>query len=94
MTASTTFNFSRDPLEAVFRFRGEKVIVVNNHFSSRFGSSPIFGDPEPFLQAGEGVREAQALAMNQLTECFLEQDDVVNVIVLGDLNTFEFTDDL
>jgi predicted extracellular nuclease len=94
VTVNSAFDFSRDPLEAVFSFGGEQVIIVNNHFSSRFGSSPVFGGPQPFFQAAEGDREAQALAMNQLAEYHLDADKDVNVIILGDLNTFEFTDDL
>jgi predicted extracellular nuclease len=94
VTVNSAFDFSRDPLEAVFYFGGEQVIIVNNHFSSRFGSSPVFGGPQPFFQAAEGDREAQALAMNQLAEYHLDADKDANVIILGDLNTFEFTDDL
>lgn len=94
VTASTAFDTSRDPLEAVFEFNGEQVTIINNHFSSRFGSSPIFGGPQPFIQAGEQAREAQSLAMNQLVNWYREEDDDKNVIVLGDLNTFEFTNDL
>ncbi len=88
------FDFSRDPLEASFRFRGEEVVVVNNHFSSRFGSSPIFGGPQPFVQAAEAAREAQSLAMHEVARQILDADDDIGVIVLGDLNTFEFTNDL
>ncbi len=94
VTASTAFDTSRDPLEAVFDFNGEVVTVINNHFSSRFGSSPIFGAIQPFIQAGEGAREAQSQAMNEVTRYHLAQDENANVIVLGDLNTFEFTNDL
>jgi predicted extracellular nuclease len=93
VSASTAFDTSRDPLEAVFRFSGQNVVVLNNHFSSRFGSTPIFGGPQPFVQAAEDAREAQSLAMNEVTSWWLHQGER-NVIVLGDLNTFEFTNDL
>jgi len=94
VSVDTAFDTSRDPLEAVFSFKGEQVTILNNHFSSRFGSSPTFGGFQPFVQAGEQAREAQSLAMNQLVNWHLKDDDDKNVIVLGDLNTFEFTDDL
>ncbi len=94
VSVSTAFDFSRDPLEAIFEYQGEEVVVINNHFSSRFGSTPIFGGPQPFVQAAEDAREAQSLAMNEVTEWWLDQDDGTNVIVTGDLNTFQFTNDL
>jgi len=94
VSENRAFDTSRDPLEAVFNFEGEKVTVINNHFSSRFGSTPIFGGVQPFIQAAEPARESQALAINQLVTNYLDDDDDRHVIVLGDLNTFEFTNDL
>ena len=43
-----TFNGARLPLAADFTFEGETVTVVNNHFSSKGGSSPILGVEQPF----------------------------------------------
>lgn len=94
VSVETAFDFSRDPLEAVFDFNGEEVILINNHFTSRFGSSPIFGAIQPFIQAGEIDREEQSLAMNEVTHWHIEQNSCANVVILGDLNTFEFTNDL
>lgn len=94
VSVPTAFDNSRDPLEAVFDFRGERIIVINNHFSSRFGSSPIFGAIQPFIQAAEDARENQSLAMHEVTAAILANDPNAHVIVLGDLNTFEFTNDL
>lgn len=88
------FDTSRDPLEATFVFNGQEVTIINNHFSSRFGSSPIYGGPQPFIQAAEDVRESQALAMHEVTQWWLDNDADAKVIILGDLNTFEFTNDL
>ena len=94
VSVPTAYDFSRDPLEGVFWYRGQRVVVLNNHFTSRFGSTPIFGGPQPFVQFGEETREAQSLAMNEVTQWWLGQDESANVVVLGDLNTFEFTNDL
>ena len=49
---------TRDPLVATFEFNGQTLTAVNNHLTSRFGSSPIFGALQPFIQAGEAEREA------------------------------------
>ncbi|MGH1478675.1 MAG: endonuclease/exonuclease/phosphatase family protein [Geminicoccales bacterium] len=85
---------TRDPLVGVFGFRSNEIIVVNNHLTSRFGSTPVYGGPQPFVQAGEAEREAQLGALNELANLVLEIDQRANIVVLGDLNTFQFTNDL
>jgi predicted extracellular nuclease len=62
--------------------------------SSRFGSTPIFGGPQPFFQAAEADREAQLQALNDYVDFLLGADKDARVIVTGDFNTFEFTNDL
>jgi glycerophosphoryl diester phosphodiesterase len=88
------FNDSRDPLVADFSFNGETVTLINNHWTSRSGSSPIFGAIQPFIQAGEAERNAQAEFVNSYVDGLLAENPDANVIVTGDLNTFEFTDTL
>lgn len=88
------FEGSRTPLAANFEFNGQTVQVINNHFSSRFGSSPIFGAAQPFIQAGEEEREAQAQAVNDFVDAQLAVNPNANIIVAGDLNTFDTTNDL
>lgn len=88
------FEGTRNPLVGNFVFNGNLVTVVNNHLTSRFGSTPIFGGPQPFIQAGEAEREAQAQALNDFVDSVASTNPDAKVIVLGDLNTFEFTDDL
>jgi 2',3'-cyclic-nucleotide 2'-phosphodiesterase (5'-nucleotidase family)/alkaline phosphatase len=85
------FNDSRAPLRADFRFNGSTVTVINNHFTSRSGSSPIFGATQPFIQAGESDRNAQAEFLNRYVDEILAEDPQANVILTGDLNTFEFS---
>jgi glycerophosphoryl diester phosphodiesterase len=88
------FNDSRDPLVADFSFNGETVTIINNHWTSRNGSTPIFGATQPFVQAGEDERNAQAEVVNDFVDGLLADNPDANVIVTGDLNTFEFTDTL
>ena len=85
---------TRDPLAGLFGFMGKEIIVVNNHLTSRFGSTPVYGGPQPFIQAGEAERESQLGALNELTDLVLDMDPHANIVVLGDLNTFQFTNDL
>ena len=85
---------TRDPLLADFSFNGEDITIINNHLTSRFGSTPIFGGIQPFVQAGEVEREAQTKTLNEVVDGLVAGDPLANVVVLGDLNTFEFTDEL
>ena len=88
------FAGTRDPLVAAFTFNETPFVVINNHLTSRFGSSPIFGGPQPFVQAGEAEREAQVGALNELVQAAVAFDPELPVMVIGDLNTFEWTNDL
>jgi predicted extracellular nuclease len=88
------FQDSRNPLAGTFTFRGKRITVLSNHFSSRSGSSPIFGAFQPFTQAAEGQREAQANAVHDYVASLLRSDRRAGVVVAGDLNTFEWTNDL
>jgi predicted extracellular nuclease len=91
---SLAFKDSRNPLSAVFQFAGQRVTVINNHLTSRYGSSPIFGAIQPFVQAGEENRAAQTRALNAYVARLLAAGKESPIVVLGDLNTFEFTDHL
>ncbi|MEM9227999.1 MAG: endonuclease/exonuclease/phosphatase family protein [Pseudomonadota bacterium] len=96
------FNGARLPLAASFVFNGEEVTVVNNHLSSKGGSSPILGTTQPFedLQEDPNVngsldeRREQAQAVNDFVDTVLDSDPDANVIVLGDMNEFEFVSPL
>ncbi len=90
----TAFDGTRDPLAAIFSFNGADLLVINNHLTSRFGSTPVFGGPQPFVQAGEAEREAQVGALNEVVDQVLAVEEHANIVVLGDLNTFQFTNDL
>jgi predicted extracellular nuclease len=91
---SAAFRGSRDPLEAVFRFRGRRYTIVNNHLTSRYGSTPVFGATQPFVQAGERERAAQARALHDYAAALLARDRAARLLVVGDMNTFEFSDEL
>lgn len=88
------FRGSRDPLLARFVVAGDTITVINNHLTSRFGSTPVFGARQPFVQAGEEARAAQTRALHDVVAGILSRDPGAAVVVLGDLNTFEWTDDL
>ena len=89
---------SRLPLVATFNFNGEDVTVVNNHFSSKGGSAPILGIEQDFAARQEDPnvngsldeRQDQAQAVKDFVDGVLNADANANVVVLGDLNEFEF----
>jgi predicted extracellular nuclease len=91
---SLAFQEARDPLEGVFEFRGRSLRVVNNHLTSRFGSTPAFGAVQPFVQAGEPARAAQTRALHNYATHLLASDSGARLIILGDMNTFEFSNEL
>ncbi|SFI97387.1 hypothetical protein SAMN05216258_111143 [Albimonas pacifica] len=94
VTDPDAFAGTREPLLATFRFQGEEITLINNHFPSRSGSDPIFGAEQPFEQGGEADREAAAKAVNEVVDAIVAADPDAKVVVLGDLNTFEFTDEV
>jgi hypothetical protein len=86
------FNASRKPLAGEFRFRGETVFVVANHWSSKGGDHPLFGRFQPPVQVTETQRTAQARAVATFVSRIFAIDRHANVVLAGDLNDFEFSD--
>ena len=92
------FAGARLPLVATFEFNGQDVTVVNNHFSSKGGSSPLFGATQPSANLQENPqvngsldkRQAQAQAVKDYVDSLLVNTPDANVAVVGDFNEFEF----
>jgi hypothetical protein len=88
--ADPAFAGARPPLVATFEFNDEEVTLVNNHFSSKGGSTPLFGAVQPSINGSAEQRAAQAQAVNTYVDGVLAEDPEASVVVLGDLNEFEF----
>ena len=88
------FAESRDPLEATFEFEGRRVVAINNHLTSRYGSTPVFGAVQPWVEGGERERDAQARALRAYVGALVRRDSAARIVVLGDMNTFEFSDEM
>ncbi|MFP4297088.1 MAG: lamin tail domain-containing protein [Spirulinaceae cyanobacterium] len=92
------FTDTRKSVAAKFLFNGEEVTLVNNHFSSKGGSSPLFGQTQPAVDlqtnptvnGGVDERTQQAQVVQDYIENILTTDADANVIALGDFNEFEF----
>jgi predicted extracellular nuclease len=87
-----TWDDSRKPLAGEFRMRGRKVFVIANHFASKGGDDPLFGRLQPPTRSSELQRHPQAQVVNDFVDEILAADPHANVIVLGDINDFEFSD--
>ncbi|MGH2535861.1 MAG: endonuclease/exonuclease/phosphatase family protein, partial [Candidatus Promineifilaceae bacterium] len=82
---------SRKPLAAEFDFLGTTVFVVVNHWNSKGGDDPLFGRAQPPVLHTEAQRLQQAAVVNDFVESILALDPAANVMVIGDLNDFQFS---
>ncbi|MFP8944958.1 endonuclease/exonuclease/phosphatase family protein [Streptomyces fenghuangensis] len=87
----TAWEDSRKPLAGEFRFRGRTVIVVANHFASKGGDQSLHAAVQPPERSSEVQRTAQAKAVNHFVRQVLAVQRKANVVVLGDINDFEFS---
>ncbi len=85
------FEDSRKSLAAEFNFQGQKVVVIANHFNSKGGDGSLFGADQPVVLGSEVQRLKQAAVVNQFVDKVVENVDQANVVVLGDLNDFQFS---
>ncbi|MGQ4648214.1 endonuclease [Lyngbya aestuarii] len=88
---NTAFRESRKPLVAEFLFNSQKVFAIANHFNSKGGDDPLFGINQPPRLKSEAQRLQQAQVVNKFVNDLLQADPEANLIVLGDLNDFEFS---
>ena len=84
------FERARKPLQATFRFAGERIVLINNHLTSRGGSSPLFGALQPPRIGGLDKREAQAEFLEAHVDGLLAADPEARIVLLGDFNEFRF----
>lgn len=85
------FAASRKPLVGQFTFSGETVTVVGNHFNSKGGDQPLEGVTQPPIFSSETQRMAQANIVATYVDGLLDANASAKVIVLGDLNDFQFS---
>jgi predicted extracellular nuclease len=85
------FANSRKPLATEFRFNGQTLFVIGNHFNSKGGDAPLFGRFQPPVLSSEQQRLAQARIVADFVSSITAVDSNAKVVVLGDLNDFEFS---
>ncbi|MFE3098593.1 endonuclease/exonuclease/phosphatase family protein [Streptomyces sp. NPDC059248] len=89
--ADAAWESSRKPLAGEFTFRGKKVFVVANHFGSKGGDEALTSHRQPPNRSSEIKRVEQARAVNTFVKEILAVDRKADVLVVGDINDFEFS---
>ncbi len=87
---SDAWTDSRKPLAGEFTFRGRTVFVVANHFNSKGGDQPMYGRFQPPARGSEVQRLMQATEVHNFVAELQHADRLANIVVLGDLNDFQF----
>ncbi|MBT2442368.1 endonuclease/exonuclease/phosphatase family protein [Streptomyces sp. ISL-36] len=90
--ANTAWENSRKPLAGEFTFRGRTVFVIANHFGSKGGDEGIASHHQPPVRSSEAKRLLQAQAVNAFVKDVLAVEKQADVLVLGDINDFEFSE--
>ena len=92
--ASDAWSSSRKPLAAEFTYNGHRLFVIANHFNSKGGDDPLYGRFQPPVRSSEVQRHKQAQEVADFVGKLTTADPTANVVVLGDLNDFQFSDTL
>ncbi|MFJ8996308.1 endonuclease/exonuclease/phosphatase family protein [Streptomyces sp. NPDC102279] len=90
--ANTAWANSRKPLAGEFVFRGRTVFVIANHLNSKGGDQGLTAQYQPPTRSSEVQRHAQATAVNGFVKEILKAQKNADVVTLGDINDFEFSD--
>jgi predicted extracellular nuclease len=88
---NAAFSSSRKPLAAQFEFQGRRFFVIANHFNSKGGDNPLFGRYQPPVLGSEVQRNQQANLVKGFVQQLLAASPQAEIVVLGDLNDFEFS---
>ena len=91
-TQSEAFDDTRKSLVAEFRVRDKTVFAIVNHFSSKGDDQPLFGPNQPPTRFTEEFRHGQAQVVNDFVDAILAKDERAKIVVLGDINDFEFSE--
>ena len=89
--ANSAWESSRKPLAGEFTFRGRTVFVIANHFGSKGGDEGLTSHHQPPNRSSETKRLLQGQAVNAFVKDVLKTDRRAGVLVLGDINDFEFS---
>ena len=82
---------SRKPLVGMFSFHGKHVIVIANHFDAKLGDQNGDGRFQYPAQSSAVQRAGQAQVLHDFVNKILTVDKAAEVVVVGDLNDYQFS---
>jgi len=82
---------SRKPLVAEFSFRGKPVFVIADHFVAKLGDQNQDGRFQYPQQSSEIQRSGQAQVEHDFVQQILDIKKNADVVVVGDLNDYQFS---
>ncbi len=82
---------SRKPLVGEFQFHGRPVFVIANHFDAKLGDQNQDGRFQYPAQSSATQRAGQAEAVHDFAQRILHVNPLADVVVLGDLNDYQFS---
>jgi len=88
---NAAFNSSRKPLAAELSYNGHHLFVIANHFNSKGGDDALWGRHQPPVLGSEVQRNQQATIVKGFAQAILAKDANAEILVMGDLNDFEFS---
>jgi predicted extracellular nuclease len=89
---SSAWEATRKPLAGEFVWNDKTLIVIANHFSSKGGDDPLYGRFQPPIQSTAARRHEQAASVNAFVKSIVAAEQKANVVVLGDINDFDFSE--
>jgi predicted extracellular nuclease len=88
----SAWSSSRKPLVGEFTWHGRTFFAVANHFNSKGGDQPLFGHDQPPAHSSETQRHQQASLVKDFVDQILAVDAQSSVLVMGDLNDYDFSE--
>ena len=82
---------TRKPLVGHFRAQDRDLYVVTNHFSSKGSDESLHGVNQPPERITEPQRNDQAEVVRSFADELLSVDPEAHLVVMGDLNDFQFS---
>jgi uncharacterized protein len=82
---------SRKPLAGEFTFAGDRVFIIANHFDSKGGDQNADGRFQFPNQSSRVQRSGQAQVVHDFVQNILSVDKKAKVLVVGDLNDYQFS---
>jgi hypothetical protein len=89
--ANPVWTASRKPLVGEFTFNGNNVFVIANHFDAKLGDQNADGRFQFPAQSSAVQRAGQALTEHDFINQLLAIDKNADVVVVGDLNDYQFS---